>query len=1058
MEEVQVDVEVHIRDWSTTRVKSKSRLAYSVLKVAGWKLLQEQFFKTRCVQHSIQPWGSLSSNKDRNDVLIVGNDNRGYGFIVASPNEEERLLREARNEARQERIKQARLAFSKKSRETIRKKQEIEEQRRMSAQNMVEMQNVGCCIGFWISARSSPNACCRVAVLDQKREQSQCPLAIQSRNAKRLERTRTIEAERERIRAQADRRFESNSLIQQEQVQYTACTTITQRVKVSESQPLGSQPRLLASKKHKQDYGQTRFHAVQIFRHNHQNVKDNVPHSLFDANGEICIVNAHEAAKAMSMINASQEMQRSIKFHNDDKKAKQRETEAKRWLEKRNTANRVMEDLVRLSSKQEKYYKKSDSPWDAYHSKESRRMSIQKSQKQKEHDLIDALLGPLDEDDGAEHDPAEQAITRDDQTLDAPQPLNRDCDLEDSFTLRRKEILRQYEQDGYLSNGKKAENERLTKNDELQRDRQIADLDVKKPDDLDVQPKATSHQAVIDLQHLHQAHSSSLGTALSSEDSLDEEEERPLDGGDQIAEEEKQGTSDHSRKQHEFLSQIDRILTMHESRGTQAKGWTQPLTQGGQTIDLGSFPAPRYSGSALVQAADDKNVKDDLEPDVDADDEECTDENQPSLTVVEKGWTSERDERGSDLAFQPPQPTHAAESHSQQQLADDVKEDSELSTEAIVSSTYAERRMESKWAESGKGSTLVNPDMEEASPQPFPSRLTDMKLSFVASGDVARAKDRKEMASQVGGLSAASSSGYEEQRNDLGRNALHVEIGRAGEELADDSDLELSDTPPSSPSQQSSSSWGLPPFQVPELSSSPNSSRTSKEIGSSRERHRTSDEKYREAQSRDNYSSVLSSLRSLSEVPSIEMSPSSSESDGDDDDEGRDRGVSMSRSDAEAQDLDSMTELRVSDELSSSLLHLRLEEQEAAGAAEMKKWSPRHALQESQDSLEASEHESEDTFSLSDSEPSKSPARRLQEQRGDDPLTRRDEWDESLPEMKMLRQAQLKRQVKEEEETLGVDWVQAIEERRRKIQEQERQRRDRLIRSRTGPAQAKMLR
>ena len=497
--------------------------------------------------------------------------------------------------------------------------------------------------------------------------------------------------------------------------------------------------------------------------------------------------------------------------------------------------------------------------------------------------------------------------------------------------------MRQYEQDGYLSNGKMAENERLTKYDELQSDRQIADLDVKKPDDLDVQPKATSHQAVIDMQHLHQAHSSSLGTALSSEDSLDEEEERPPDGGDQIAkDEQKQGTSDHSQKQQEFLSQIDRILIMHESRGTQAKGWTQPLTQGGQTIHLGSFPAPRYSGSSRVQAADDKNVKEDSEPDVDADDEECTEENQPSLTVLEKGWTSERDERRSGLASQPPQPSHSAASHSQQQLADDVKEDSELSTEAIASSACGERRMESKWAESDKGSTLVDLDMDEASTQPFPSRLTDMKLLFVASSDVAKPNDRKEMESQIGGLSAASSSGYEEQRNDLGRNALHVEIERAGGDLGDDSDLELSDTPPSSPSQQSSSSWGLPPFQVPELSSSPNSSRTSKEIGSSREWHRTSDEKNREAQCRDNYSSVLSSLRSLSEVPSIEMSPSSSESAGDDDDEGRNRGMSMSRSDAEAQDLDSMTELRVSDELSSSLLHLRLEEQEAAGAAEMK--------------------------------------------------------------------------------------------------------------------------
>eukprot|EP00960_Hanusia_phi_P042587 755587-Hanusia_phi.AAC.8 len=83
---------------------------------------------------------SKLQNQGRDDVLIVGNDCRGYGFLVASPNEEERLLREARNEARQQRIKQARLAFSKKSRENIRKKHEFEEQQRMSAQSLVESQ------------------------------------------------------------------------------------------------------------------------------------------------------------------------------------------------------------------------------------------------------------------------------------------------------------------------------------------------------------------------------------------------------------------------------------------------------------------------------------------------------------------------------------------------------------------------------------------------------------------------------------------------------------------------------------------------------------------------------------------------------------------------------------------------------------------------------------------------------------------------------------------------------------------------------------------------------
>ena len=122
-----------------------SRLTHLVLEVAGWNFLPEQFFKKNSLCATFHPAMVMNrtnrvGNKDRNDVLIVGNDNRGYGFVVASPNEEERLLREARNEARQERIKQARLAFSKKSRETVRRKQEIEEQRRMSAQNMVEMQ------------------------------------------------------------------------------------------------------------------------------------------------------------------------------------------------------------------------------------------------------------------------------------------------------------------------------------------------------------------------------------------------------------------------------------------------------------------------------------------------------------------------------------------------------------------------------------------------------------------------------------------------------------------------------------------------------------------------------------------------------------------------------------------------------------------------------------------------------------------------------------------------------------------------------------------------------
>eukprot|EP00960_Hanusia_phi_P042586 755587-Hanusia_phi.AAC.7 len=272
----------------------------------------------------------------------------------------------------------------------------------------------------------------QLAVLDQKREQSECPLAIQSRHAQRLERTRTVEAERERIRAQADRRIGSMSPAKQGQMLDSACTIITQRVKVSESQPLGNQPRESVSKKEKQDYGQTRFHAVQIFRHNHQNANDDIPRSLFDNSGQICIVNAHEAAKAVSMIHASHDMQRSVKLRDCDKKAKQRssfcllsayggkrlsacgrEAEARQWLERQNTANRVMKDLEKQSSKHERYYRKIDGHRDNYLANDYRKSSDLKLQKQKEHDLIDALLGPMDHPHEIEKEPTDQALSRD---------------------------------------------------------------------------------------------------------------------------------------------------------------------------------------------------------------------------------------------------------------------------------------------------------------------------------------------------------------------------------------------------------------------------------------------------------------------------------------------------------------------------------------------------------------------------------------------------------------------------------------------------------------------
>eukprot|EP00960_Hanusia_phi_P042585 755587-Hanusia_phi.AAC.6 len=493
--------------------------------------------------------------------------------------------------------------------------------------------------------------------------------------------------------------------------------------------------------------------------------------------------------------------------------------------------------------------------------------------------------------------------------------------------------------------------DRWAKKDELESNRRSREFGMKLPDDIDSQPRATidASKAVIDMQHLHQTQSKVQDMGWSSEDSLDEENKQQIEEEKGNADVQGQENSCDSQRQKEFLSQIDRILTMHENRGAQAASLTQHLKQGIYSSGLGNFRAEHEEDDTQISGEGVKE-QDDLVSDVTRDGEGGLPDVQRLHVVGEGRRAAESNKSSTELGTLPHLTIDVVPR--QQNLMDGENEEDEPSTNALT--PIRDEGLEGNSSGPDTASALLKPFVEDASPQSCASKLMDLKLSFVAACDTAAPQERKEKVSQAGEKAQPAPSDDSGEGEQKLRDAASQRVPlKQAEGPEDDSDLQLSDTPPSSPSVQSSSSWGLPPFQVPEFSSSPASSRNAltSDVRPARHWQRASDEACRETPSRENYSSVLSSLRSLSEVPSIEMSDSDSGSDADAADE---RLLSMSRSDAEARDLDSMTELRVSDDLSSSLLHLRLEEHEAGGAAEPK-WRSRWDLETESSPLKLSQ-------------------------------------------------------------------------------------------------------